>query len=264
MTSSQDRHVRTSSEREDDRGRVVRVTLDHARRINIVNTPILDELTATIAEVAADEGLRALVLTGAGDLAFIGGADIREMADLDAAGAEAFITRLHCFCDALRDVPVPVIARIDGYCLGAGLEVAAACDLRIASDRSTFGMPEVKVGIPSVIEAALLPTLIGWGKTRELLYTGESITSGEALSCRLVERVVPAEQLDAAMGQWIDSILAAGPRAIRLQKALLRRWESLPIAEAITAGIRTFRDAYATDEPRQYMRRFLDRKHKSE
>ncbi len=186
------------------------------------------------------------------------------MVGLDAAGAEAFITRLHDFCQALRDVPVPVIARIDGYCLGAGLEIAAACDLRIASERSTFGMPEVKVGIPSVIEAALLPTLIGWGKTRELLYTGESITSAEALSCGLVERVVPAEQLDAALGQWVESILAAGPRAIRLQKALLRRWETLPLAEAIAAGIRTFRDAYATDEPRQYMRRFLGRERKSQ
>ena len=101
--------------------------------------------------------LRALILTGAGDRAFIGGADINEMVELDQESARIFITHLHEACTALRNLPVPVIARISGYCLGAGLEVAASCDLRIASEHSSFGMPEVRVGIPSVIEAALLP-----------------------------------------------------------------------------------------------------------
>lgn len=123
-----------------------------------------------------------MVLTGAGDKSFIGGADIREMAALTPATAETFITRLHAMCACLRDLPVPVIARINGYAIGAGLEVAAACDLRVASNSAVFGMPEVKVGIPSVIEAALLPSLIGWGRTRELLYLGENIGWSSASS----------------------------------------------------------------------------------
>src|SRR6185503_218248 len=113
---------------------------------------------------------RVVVLTGAGERAFIGGADINEMAELDEESARVFISQLHEACAALRNLPVPVIARISGYCLGAGLEIAASCDLRVAADHSTFGMPEVRVGIPSVIEAALLPRLIGWGMAARLIY----------------------------------------------------------------------------------------------
>src|SRR5438045_9453273 len=101
------------------------------------------------------------------------------MAALDKSSARGFIARLHAASAALRQLPVPVIARINGYCLGAGLEIAASCDLRVAADHSTFGMPEVRVGIPSVIEAALLPCLIGWGKAAELIYTGESVSAAQ-------------------------------------------------------------------------------------
>ena len=123
--------------------------------------------------------------------AFIGGADIRELAELTPETTHAFISRLHLACAAIRRLQVPVIARIHGYCLGAGVEIAASCNLRVAGQSATFGMPEVKVGIPSVIEAALLHGLIGAGRTRELVYTGEPITATEAERCGLVERVVP-------------------------------------------------------------------------
>src|SRR5689334_11003081 len=142
------------------------------------------------------------------------------MATLDEGGAREFITLLHRACDALRRLPVPVIARIEGYALGAGLEVAAACDIRIASENARFGMPEVKVGIPSVIEAALLPSLIGWGRTRRLLLTGETVDAATALRWGLVEEVVPPAALDMAVERSLDAILACGPRAIRLQKEL--------------------------------------------
>src|SRR5689334_15819468 len=146
------------------------------------------------------------------------------MATLDEGGAREFITLLHRACDALRRLPVPVIARIDGYALGAGLELAAACDIRIAAAGARFGMPEVKVGIPSVIEAALLPSLIGWGRTRRLLYTGDTIDAAEAERWGLVERCVPTAELDGAIDAALDAILACGARAIRLQKALIREW----------------------------------------
>jgi len=199
------------------------------------------------------------VLRGAGDKAFIGGADIRAMATLDPAGARIFITDLHRACDALRRLPVPVIARIEGYALGAGLEVAASCDLRIAAESAKFGMPEVKVGIPSVIEAALLPQLIGWGRTRRLLYTGETINSETAERWGLVERVVPTAELDAAVEEWIAAILAAGPRAIQLQKSLMNEWEELGPREAIQRGIDAFAKAYDNEEPKERMARFLSR-----
>jgi enoyl-CoA hydratase len=240
-------------------GVVARVTVDNAAKLNILGAALMAELRAELTALGAREDLRAVVLTGAGERAFIGGADVREMAGLDAARAREFITRLHRVCAALRDLPVPVIARVNGYALGAGLEVAAACDLRVAASNAEFGMPEVRVGIPSVIEAALLPGLIGWGRTRELLLLGETIDAGTALRWGLVERVVPADGLDAAVEACLAALLRAGPRAIRLQKKLVRRWEELPVSGAIAAGIDSFADAYATDEPSRLMRAFLDR-----
>lgn len=243
----------------DDGGRVGTLTLDNQARINIVNTPILHELIEALIELAADDDLRVLVLAGAGERAFFGGADIKEMAALDEDGAERFITLLHAFCRALREFPVPVIARIDGYALGAGLEVAASCDLRVASERASFGMPEVQVGIPSVIEAALLPRLIGWGRAAELVYTGRSMDAAEALAVGMVEAVVAPRELDEAVASRVESICAAGPQSIRAQKVLLREWEKLPLDAAIEAGIRTFRSSYGTGEPREFMERFLNR-----
>ena len=170
-----------------------------------------------------------------------------------------FISRLHLACAALRALPVPVIARVSGYCLGAGLEVAAACDLRVAAEHSTFGMPEVQVGIPSVIEAALLPRLIGFGKAAELVLTGATLSAAEALQCRLVECVVPRAELDHAVERWTHAILQAGPTAVRLQKALLHEWAHLPLDQAIERGIASFTAAYRTAEPRELMTKFLQR-----
>lgn len=243
----------------DERGSVARIVIDYQARLNILNSELISQLTAAAKSLAANERLRVVVLTGAGDRAFIGGADINEMAGLDIQSARAFISRLHEACVAIRDLPVPVIARIDGYCLGAGLEIAASCDLRVASDQSTFGMPEVRVGIPSVIEAALLPRLIGWGKAAELIYTGEPISAAEAVDRGLVERVVPRNLLDQAVERWAEAIIRAGPRALRLQKALMRGWERLPLDQAIERGIDSFATAYETDEPGRMMRGFLER-----
>jgi enoyl-CoA hydratase/carnithine racemase len=199
-----------------------------------------------------------VVLTGAGPKAFIVGADIDEMAAIDnSAAAKAFITRLHRCCSAIRQLPVPAIARIQGYCFGGGLEIAAACDVRIASDTATFGMQEVKLGIPSVIEAALLPLLVGWGRAREIMYLGETFAAEEALRWGLVEHVAPAASLDTAVEAWVGKLLTSKPTAVRLQKRLMRQWEELPLAAALAAGIDAFERAYATDEPRAAMREFL-------
>ena len=200
-----------------------------------------------------------MVLTGAGEKAFIGGANIVEMATLDAERAEAFITLVHRTCNALRELPVPVIARVNGYALGAGLEIAAACDLRIASSNAVFGMPEVKVGIPSVVEAALLPGLIGWSRTRELLLWGENIDAQTALAWGLVDYVVEPAALDAAVNARLDALMTAGPQAVRLQKKLIRDWENMTLDQAVRAGIESFRQAYATDEPTRMMGAFVNR-----
>jgi enoyl-CoA hydratase/carnithine racemase len=246
----------------DSRG-VARLTVDNQRKLNVVGAALLADLTRQLEKIGADDTLRAVVVTGAGSKAFIGGADIGEMARLDEKSARTYITRLHRACAALRNLPFPSIARISGYALGAGLEIAAACDLRIASTTARFGMPEVKVGIPSVIEAALLPGLIGWGRTRRMLLTGEIHTAKEAENWGLVDLLVPPARLDKAVESTVASILKTGANAIRLQKKLIRSWEDLPVSDAIDVGIDTFSEAYASDEPRRMMQGFLNRPKRS-
>ena len=232
-------------------GRVAWVRMDHQRRLNAGSPALVAQLKAAFEGLAGDDALRAVVLTGAGDRAFMAGADLNELAVLEPDSARHFITQLHLAAAAIRSLPVPVIGRLRGFCLGAGLEVAAACDFRVADDSFVMGMPEVRVGLPSVIEAALLPQLIGWGKTRELLLTGVNFDAEEALAMHFVEKLVPAAQLDAWVETWLDRILAAGPVAVRAQKALISSWEELSLAAAIEAGIDTFHDAFLTDEPRR-------------
>ncbi len=232
-------------------GFVVRLTIDNARKLNTLNRALMVEIVEAIERLAADPALRLVILSGAGTRAFVGGADIGEIAGLDQTSARDFITLVHRCCDGFRRLAVPVIARIDGYALGAGLELAVACDLRVASERAMFGMPEVRIGIPSVVEAALLPLLIGHGRARRLLLTGETIGAADALAWGLVDAVAPADQLDAAVEHFAAAILAGGPRAIRLQKALIREWEDLSTSEAVERGIDAFIEAYATDEPRR-------------
>jgi enoyl-CoA hydratase len=230
-------------------GRLARLTIDNASKLNSLNRALMAEIVEAADGLAADPQLRLVVLTGAGERAFVGGADIGEIAALDRESAREFITLVHRCCDAFRRLPVPVIARIDGYALGAGLELACACDLRVASGRALFGMPEVRIGIPSVVEAALLPKLIGHGRARRLLLTGETIGAAEALSWGLVDVAAPSEALDEAVEDLARPILAAGPNAIRLQKSLILDWEELPTAAAVQRGIDCFVGAYDTDEP---------------
>jgi enoyl-CoA hydratase len=257
VENSDDPKVHVSRDQRKE-GVVATVTIDNARRLNAMSRAVMGDFIDAFAGLANDAGLRAVVLTGAGAKSFIVGADINEMADLqNSMQAKGFITRLHRCCDAIRSLPVPVIARIGGYCFGAGLEVAAACDVRIASEDALFGMPEVKLGIPSVIEAALLPALVGWGRAREILFLGEPFTAKEALTWRLVEHAVPASALDATVEAWIGKLLTSAPGAVRLQKRLIRQWEDLTLSAAIGAGVGAFAAAYETDEPATAMHAFL-------
>lgn len=240
-------------------GRIAFVTIDNPSRLNSLTGALMDELAATLALLAADTELRALVLTGAGDKAFIGGADIAEMSALaDAEAGRRFITRLHRCGEGIRAIPVPVIARINGFALGAGLEIAASCDLRIAAESAVFGMPEVRLGIPSVIEAALLPLLIGWGRTRQVVLFGENFSAQDALAWGLVEEVAGAGQLDEMIEAWLGRLLSCAPGAVRRQKQLIRAWEDLPLRAAIEAGIDSFAEAVASGEPTATMRAYLE------
>ena len=252
-------HVKTE---ERPFGRIATVTVDNQRRLNCLASPTIVSLGQAFTKLASDDSLRAIILTGAGDKAFIGGADLNELGACCADSVRLFITRLHMACLAIRTCPVPVIGRVNGFCLGAGLEVAASCDMRVSSDTAIYGMPEVHMGLPSVIEAALLPGLIGWGKTREILITGETFGAEPALAMGFVQKVVPAAELDAAVDHWLALIGRATPKAVRNQKALMNRWEKVSVEEGVYAGIDAISEAYTTGEPQAAIKAFFDAKRK--
>ena len=238
-------------------GEVATITFQGRNPLNVLGQQGMVELREAFLKMAQNEACRAVILTGSGEKSFMGGVDLQEMMALDQEKARPFITQLHQCCQAIRHMPMPTLAKIQGYCLGGGLEVAAACDVRIAAAHSQFGMPEVKVGLPSVIEAALLPQLIGWGKTRELVLLGHIFDAQEAQACGLVERFAAPEALEAVMQEVVGHVCAAGPKAIRLQKELLQRWETLPLEEAIEVGIDYFARTFQTPEPQQMMQKFF-------
>ena len=244
-------------------GVVAHVTYDYARRLNVLNPAALRDLTDTFLSLAKEDDLRVVVFSGAGGRAFIGGADINHMATMrHPDDGRAFITMIHKLCQSIRDCPVPVICRLEGYTLGAGVEVAAACDIRIAADSAHFGMPEVKVGVPSVVEAALLPRLIGWGRTSWLLLTAENIDAATADRWGFVEQVVPVARLADAVERCVRSIVEGAPQSVRGQKRLMRRWERLSIDEAVQAGIDAFAQSVGGGEHIERMAAFVNRRKK--
>src|ERR1700760_1438192 len=243
----------------DGRG-VVRLTIRNAGSLNILNSTVIGAVREGIEKLATDRTIRVLVLAGESEKSMIGGADIKEMATLEQKSAEAFISRLRDLCEAVRAFPAPVIARMPGWCLGGGLEVAAACDFRVAAHDAKFGMPEVRVGIPSVIHAALLPRLIGWGRARWLVMMAENIDAATALAWGLVDAVAVPGGLDAAVEHTVKALLECGPEALRAQKDLLRQWQELPLTESINLSVAAFGRAFLTDEPNRLMQAFIDRK----
>ena len=239
-------------------GRIATLVINNAARLNALGTEQLEAFVDAVRTLGDDPDLRLLIVTGARDRAFVGGADIRELAALATPDqGRAFILKVHAACDAVRAIAVPVIARIQGFTFGAGLELAAACDIRVAAATAQFGMPEVRLGIPSVVEAALLPLLIGWGRARRLLLTGETIDAARALAWGLVDETAPANALDDTVGKVVADLLACGPEALKRQKALIRQWETLPLKDAIAAGVTAFAQSFETDEPRRMLAAFL-------
>jgi len=237
-------------------GLVARITIDNPAKLNILSAEVLRQLALAVKSSGENPKVRAVVLTGAGEKAFVGGAPLETLGSLDPRSAREFITLIHEACAAMRECAVPVVARINGWCLGAGLEIAACCDLRLAAGHAVFGMPEVRLGIPSVVEAAMLPRLVGTGRARWLVMTGETVDAQRALSWGLVEEVIPVETFDAQFDRRIDALLAGEPEAMRAQKRLCRLWEEAPLAESVRASIDEFEASYADGEPNRRVAAF--------
>jgi enoyl-CoA hydratase len=243
----------------DPRG-IVRLTICNAGALNVLGSAQINGVREGLQELANEGAIRVLVIAGQSEKSLIGGADIKELAKFDRASAEIFITAFRDLFEAVRAFPAPVIARMPGWCLGGGLEFAAACDFRVAAHDAKFGMPEVRVGIPSVVHAALLPRLIGSGRARWLMMTAATIDAPTALSWGLVDVVAKEGQLDVEVEKVVAMLLECGPEALRAQKALLKQWEELPLKESIDLTIGVFGRSFLTGEPQRMMQGFIDRK----
>ncbi len=230
-------------------GSVAHLTIDHPRRRNAIGPAVIAALTSHATDLEDLPDLRVVTLRGGGGI-FSAGANVKVMAGLNPVTARAFITSLHLAIDKVRRLPVPVIAVLSGRCYGAAMELAAACDIRIATDDLICGMPEVRVGIPSVIEACLLPRLIGWGRTSELLLTGRDVVGAENVQIGFAQQMTTPDALEASLGDTMQAILSAAPAAVRAQKSVMRRWETDDSA-AIAASIDAFAASFETDEPRR-------------
>jgi enoyl-CoA hydratase/carnithine racemase len=239
-------------------GGTVRCTLDRPP-LNLLEPDLIRALRDAFLRLAADPSVRVAVITGRGR-AFTAGMDVHVLATLDVAAAKGLITSLHEAIQAVHAAPFPVVAAINGHALGAGFELALACDLRVAARGATFGLPEVRVGVPSVIEAALLAPTIGPARAAELLLCGESVGADDALAWGLVNRVVPPEELGAAVDAVVGKILAGAPAAIRLQKELMIRWRSTDLLTAIEYGVNAFALAYASPDAQEGLRAFLEKR----
>ncbi len=233
------------------RGRPHRATDDRqSAKLNSLNSALMREIVERMAEVAADPELRLAILLGAGGRAFVGGADVGEIAALDHASARAFITLVH---QLLRGVsPLAGAGHRPHRRLGVGRRARARRRLRPARRQRRFAplaCPRSRSASPRWSRRRCCRKLIGEGRARRLLLTGETIGAAEALEWGLVDIVAPAEALDAAVERLARPILAAGPRAIRLQKSLILDWEELPAEAAIARGIDAFVSAFDSDEP---------------
>ena len=234
------------------------VTLDRPP-LNLIVPDLIAELHATFGALARDVSVRVAVVTGAGR-AFTAGMQVQVLRDLTPITAKALITSLHEAIHAVHDAPFPTLAMVNGPCLGAGFELAMACDLRVAAAGAQLGLPEVKVGAPSVIEAALLPALVGPGRAAEMLLTGESVEAEQALEWGLVNRVAPPDKLEVVTAELVEKILACAPPAIRLQKELMVRWRNTDLASAVRLGIDAFAQNYTTGEAREAALAFLEKR----
>lgn len=239
---------------------VATVSIQQAGSLNILSTPVMNGLLEALAWVENNNDVRVVVMRGHGDKAFVAGADIKEMAALDHQTARVFIDKLRQLCEAVRVLRMPVIARVPGWTLGGGLEFALCCDLRIASTAAKLGMPEVKVGIPSVIHASLMPRLIGQSRAAWLLLTGEIIDAQQGLSWGLLDKVVELDTLDQEIARVADGLAELGPKVLAQQKRMMREWEDEPLETSIQNSISEFAAAFQTGEPQQYMGQFLKEK----
>jgi enoyl-CoA hydratase len=237
---------------------IATLTVNRPTALNALNREVLEEMARVIREVRHDESVRVLIVTGAGDKAFVAGADIAAMAKMSAIDGIDFSRLGHRVMESFEDLPIPVIAAVNGFALGGGLELALACDLIIASDKARFGQPEINLGlIPGFGGTQRLPRLVGEARALEMNLTGEPISAELAEAIGLANRVVPDhELLDTAVG-WARKLAAQPPLAVEQIKRLSGAGD---LDQGIEAEKRGFAEVFASDDAREGISAFLQKR----
>jgi enoyl-CoA hydratase len=242
-------------------GAVATITINRPKVLNALNAPTLDELRRAILALKADEAVRVVIVTGAGEKSFVAGADINELAvQTPTSGREHGLTGQHVF-DLIENMGKPVIAAINGYALGGGCELAMACTLRLAADTARLGQPEIALGIiPGYAGTQRLPRLVGKGKAMEMILTGAPITADEAQRIGLVNRVVPADDLMSEAKKLAAQLASSAPIAMRYIINAINRGTEMPFADACQYEATLFGLVASTDDMREGTKAFLEKR----
>ncbi len=240
---------------------VLIVTMNRPRVLNALNTAMLSELDQTIEAAGADGGVRVVILTGAGEKAFVAGADIKELAIATPAAAREHARRGQAVFDRIERLGKPTIAAVNGFALGGGCELAMACTIRIAADTARLGQPEINLGlIPGYGGSQRLPRLVGRGRALELLLSGQPVTADEAHRIGLVNRVVPAAELLPAARQLATTLAEKPPIAVRYLLEAVAEGLDLPLGAAQEIEATLFGLACATDDMREGTQAFVEKR----
>jgi enoyl-CoA hydratase len=242
-------------------GAVAIVTIDRPEVLNAVDTRTLDALRRAMLDLQRDEHIRAVIVTGSGDKAFVAGADIAELAvQTPTGGREQALKGQHVF-DVVENLGKPVIAAINGYALGGGCELAMACTLRLAADTARIGQPEITLGtIPGYAGTQRLSRLVGKGKAMELMLTGAMVTADEAVRIGLVNRAVPAAVLMVEARKLAGQLAAGAPVATRYLMSAINKGLEMPFAEACVYEATLFGLVASTEDMREGTRAFLEKR----
>jgi enoyl-CoA hydratase len=245
----------------DRQGPVATVTLNRPDKLNALNEALLEELAMVLQDLERDATVRVAVLTGAGDKAFVAGADIEAMSEMTPARAKAFADLGHAIGDRIEGARFPVIAAVNGFALGGGCELALACDFLYASDKAKFGQPEVSLGVmPGFGGTQRLARRVGLGRARELCYTGDRIGAEEALRIGLANAVVPHGELLARVLEVAKKIASKAPLGIAQCKRVILRGADLPLATANELEAQAFAVLFGSDDQREGMKAFLEKR----
>lgn len=246
--------------REDD-GALTILTFDRPKVLNAMTSLMLTEVQRHIDEMEKAGKTRVAILTGAGETAFIAGADISEMRDMTPQGSVAFAQRGQRVCQTIEESPIVFLAAVNGYALGGGCEIALACDIRIASENARFGQPEVKLGlVPGFGATQRLPRIVGAGRALDMILTNRHIEAPTALTWGLVTEVHAPGQLMFRAREIARTILSHGPIAVSTAKMALRRYATLPLAEALHMEARLFSKPFLAGEAREGCAAFLEKR----